>query len=142
VLVGSNRDEGSFTAGFGPTMTAGDWRNGAQQRWGELAELGLAAYPATDDATTATHGSQSFSDNLAWSMRHFAERQRAIGQRAWVYHFVHEPPYPDGARNLGVCHACEIPYVFNNLAPPRVMPDLSSPALARASEEDLRVADL
>lgn len=142
VLVGSNRDEGSFTAGFGPPMTAATWRDGAQQRWGDLAGLGLAAYPATDDAAAAAHGSQSFSDNMAWSMRYFAERQRAIGQRAWVYHFVHEPPYPEGVRNLGVCHACEIPYVFNNLAPPRVMPDVSSPALALASAEDLRVADL
>lgn len=143
ILVGSNRDEGSFTAGFGPPMTAQNWRDGAAQRWGEpLVELGLAAYPATDDATAAQHGSQSFSDNMAWSMRYFADRQRTIGQRAWVYHFVHAPPYPEGARDLGVCHACEIPYVFNNLAPPRVMPDVSSPALALASAEDLRVADL
>lgn len=142
ILVGSNRDEGSFTAGFGPAMTAQLWQDGAAQRWGELAEAGLAAYPATDDATAAQHGSRSFTDNMAWSMRLFAAQQRAIGEQAYVYHFVHAPPYPEGARNLGVCHACEIPYVFNNLVPPRVMPDVSSPALALASADDLLVADL
>jgi para-nitrobenzyl esterase len=142
VIVGSNRDEGSFTAGFGPAVTAQSWRDGAAQRWGGLAEAGLAAYPATDNATAAQHGSRSFTDNMAWSMRLFAAQQRAIGEQAYVYHFVHAPPYPEGARNLGVCHACEIPYVFNNLAPPRVMPDVSSPALAVASADDLGVADL
>src|SRR5690606_1485177 len=63
ILVGSNRDEGSFTAGFGPAMTAQTWQDGAAQRWGDLADIGLQAYPATDDATAAQHGSQSFTDN-------------------------------------------------------------------------------
>ena len=142
ILVGSNRDEGSFTAGFGPPMTARDWSESAQQRWGELAELGLAAYPADSDEAAARYGSETFSDNMAWTMRLFAEQQRALGVQTYVYHFVHEPPYPEGGRNIGVCHACEIPYVFNNLGTPRVIPDISSPELALASEDDIRVADM
>lgn len=142
VLVGSNRDEGSFTAGFGPPMTAANWRDGAEQRWGDLAYLGLAAYPASSDAAAAEHNSHTFTDNMAWSMRLFAARQRGLGKRAWVYHFVHAPPYPEGVRNLGVCHACEIPYVFNYVGAPRVIPDVSSPTMALASADDLRVADI
>jgi para-nitrobenzyl esterase len=46
ILAGSNRDEGSFAAGFGPPMTAQRWQDTAGQRWGAAAALGLEAYPA------------------------------------------------------------------------------------------------
>ena len=140
IIAGSNRDEGSFSAGFGPPMTAERWADSAGQRWGELAEQGLAAYPATKDDLAASHPSASFTDNMAWSMRLYAARQRQVGRRAWVYHFVHEPPYPEGGRNIGVCHACEIPYVFKTLDAPRSIPDISSPELAAASPDDNEVA--
>jgi carboxylesterase type B len=39
-------------------------------------------------------------------------------------------------------HATEIPYVFNNLAAPRSIPDLSSPRLASASEKDRELAQM
>jgi para-nitrobenzyl esterase len=142
VLVGSNRDEGSFAAGFGPPMTAQRWKDSAQQRWGDSAPLGLKAYPAANDAEATANNNRIFTDNMAWIMRHFAERQRAIGKRAYVYHFVHEPPYAAGARNLAVCHTCEIPYVFNNLGTLRLYPDSSSPELALASAADIKVAGM
>lgn len=142
VLAGSNRDEGSFTAGFGPSMTAARWEEGARQRWGDQAALGLAAYPPADDEAAAGYGARTFTDNMAWIMRLFADQQRAAGGQAWVYHFVHEPPYPEGANGLGVCHACEIPYVFKTLEAPRTVPDVSSPALAAAAQDDIRVAEL
>lgn len=142
VLVGSNRDEGSFAAGFGPPMTAQRWKDSAQQRWGEQAALGLEAYPAANDEQAAANNTRVFTDNMAWIMRHFAERQRAIGKRAYVYHFVHEPPYAAGARNLGACHTCELPYVFDNLGVLRLYPDSSSPELALASAADITVAEM
>lgn len=142
VISGSNRDEGSFAAGFGPPMTTDLWNNSAEQRWGELATLGLAAYPAATDEEAIAHGSQSFSDNLAWMMRWLAERQSKLGQNAYAYHFIHEPPYAEGSRNLGVCHTCEIPYVFNHLDAPRVFPSTSSPEISKNSEDDIKVADL
>ena len=142
VIAGSNRDEGSFSAGFGPPMTAARWRESAVQRWGDLAELGLQAYPADDDETAVAHAAAAFTDNMAWSMRLYAQRQRELGRNAYVYQFVHVPPYPEGARDLGVCHACEIPYVFKTLDAPRSVPDVSSPQLAAGSAEDRAVAEI
>jgi para-nitrobenzyl esterase len=140
VLVGSNRDEGSFAAGFGPPMTAQRWKDSATQRWGDAVPLGMTAYPATNDAEAIAQNGTLFTDNLAWITRHFAEKQAAIGKRAYVFHFVHEPPYAAGARNLGVCHTCELPYVFNDLGTLRLYPDSSSPELALASARDAKVA--
>ncbi len=140
ILVGSNRDEGSFAAGFGPPMTAQRWKETAQQRWGSLAELGLKAYPAADDAESVAQNDRLFTDNLAWITRLYAARQRALGKRVYVYHFVYEPPYAAGARNLGVCHTCELPYVFDNLRTSRLYPDSSSPEMALSSAADRRVA--
>jgi para-nitrobenzyl esterase len=142
VLVGSNRDEGSFAAGFGPPMTAQHWKDSAPQRWGDLAALGMAAYPADTDAEAAADNNVTFTDNLAFISRLYAELQRALGKHAYVYHFVKEPPYAPGARNLGVCHTCEMTYVFNNLGAVRQYPDSSSPELALGSPEDVRVADM
>jgi para-nitrobenzyl esterase len=142
VISGSNRDEGSFAAGLGPPMTAQRWKESATQRWGNLAEVGLAAYPAANDAEANAANNTIFTDNMAYIMRVFGERQRAIGKRAYVYHFVQEPPYAPGARNLGVCHTCEMPYVFDNLASVRVFPDSSSPELGAASAVDQKVADI
>ncbi|MBX5462774.1 MAG: carboxylesterase family protein [Steroidobacteraceae bacterium] len=142
ILVGSNRDEGSFAAGLGPPMTLQRWTETARQRWGDLAALGLKAYPATRDDEAAAQNDTLFTDNLAWITRLYAQSQRAIGRRAYVYHFVHEPPYAPGARNLGACHTCELPYVFNNLGTPRLYPDSSSPELALASATDARVAEM
>ena len=46
-----------------------------------------------------------------------------------------------GARDLKSTHTAEIPYIFNNLAAPRVFPDVSSPELASASARDRALAD-
>ena len=121
-------------------MTLQKWNDGATQRWGELAALGQKAYPAENDAQAAANNERLFTDNLEWITRHFAARQRAIGNRAYMYHFVHVPPYATGARNLAVCHTCELPYVFDNLGTPRLYPDSSSPELALASATEAKLA--
>lgn len=124
VLVGSNEDEGSFAGG--PPTTAEAWRNGAAQRWGEFAELGLAAYPAATDEEAQAQAPQPFSDTLAWHMRLFAEQQAKIGKGSWLYFFTHDPLYDEGRPDLGAAHTGEIPYVFNNLCVPRTFPGGSS----------------
>lgn len=140
VLVGTNADEGSFASGFGPPMTAQRWKETAAQRWGDAAALGIEAYPADTDEQAADNSIRAFADNMAWITRHFAERQRAIGQRAYVYLFVHKPPVAPGSRNLGACHTCELPYVFDNLGALRLFPDSSSPELAMASDKEIQLA--
>src|SRR6187431_3074058 len=93
------------------------------------------------DEHTSLGGNAAFRDTMAWAMRLFAERQTAIGKRAYWYTFTHEPPIEPGARDLKATHATEIVYVFNNLWAPRVIPDISSPKLAMASERDRKMAD-
>jgi para-nitrobenzyl esterase len=141
VLTGSNSDEGSFFGAFGPPATAATWVSGAAQRWGDLAELGLAAYPATTDEEAVAYGSETFNDNMAFMMRTIGEWQREIGRSAYVYHFQHQPPYDEGVRNLRACHTCEIRYVFKNLDAPGIIPDLTSTTLASSRPVDRQVSD-
>ena len=93
------------------------------------------------DEHTGFGANVAFRNTLAWASRLFAERQTELGKRAYWYFFTHEPPREPGVRDLKATHAAEIPYVFHNLAAPRVIPDLSSPRLAAASERDRALAD-
>ena len=93
------------------------------------------------DEHTSLGGNVAFRDTMAWAMRLFAERQTALGKRAYWYTFTHEPPVEPGARDLKATHAAEIVYALNNLWAPRVFPDASSPKLAMASEKDRAMAD-
>ena len=136
VLVGSNGEEGSFTGAFGPPVTAEAWVQGAPKRWGTLADAGLAAYPAATDAQAKTVSTEPFSDAMAWHMRLFAQSQAKLGRKAWLYHFMHRPPYAPGKPPLGATHTAEIPYVFDNLAAARVFPDGSSPELSSADPRE------
>jgi para-nitrobenzyl esterase len=94
------------------------------------------------DEHTSLGGNVAFRDTMAWAMRLFAERQTALGKRAYWYYFTHEPPVEPGGKDLKATHAAEIVYVFNNLWAPRVIPDISSPKLAMASEKDRAMADM
>jgi para-nitrobenzyl esterase len=93
------------------------------------------------DEHTSLGGDPAFRDTMAWAMRLFAERQTARGKRAYWYYFTHEPPVEPGVKDLKATHAAEIVYAFNNLGAPRVIPDLSSPKLALASERDRAMAE-
>src|SRR5690349_8781326 len=139
VLVGSNKDEGSFIL-RGPT--AEQWTTRVRGRWGDLAEAYLKLYPAGSDEQAAKSSEQAFSDEMAWEMRLYAEKQAAIGKKAYLYYFTHEPPPEPGKPNLRAVHTAEIPYVFNNLKAVRVFPDTSSPALTAASESERKLADI
>jgi para-nitrobenzyl esterase len=94
------------------------------------------------DEHTSMGGNPAFRDTMAWAARTFAEKQTAIGKRAYWYHFTHEPPIEPGGKDLKATHAAEIVYAFNNLWAPRVIPDVSSPKLAMASEKDRAVAEM
>ncbi|QZH75227.1 MAG: carboxylesterase family protein [Erythrobacter sp.] len=126
VLTGSNEDEGSFTALFGPPATLESWNAGEAMRWGDLVEEGRAAYPVTTDEEARAVSTQPFGDNMSWLHRQFAQYQADIGQSAWHYWFRHDPPYDEGRGNLGAAHTGEIPYVFDNLCAPRTFPGGSS----------------
>ena len=137
VLVGSNKDEGTFAG----DMTAMAWTNRVKQRWGDLADDYLKVYPAGSDEEATRSSQVAFRDELAWHMRLYASLQARRGQRAYWYFFTHEPPYAPNARNLKATHTVEIPYVFNHLRAPRVFPDASSPELASASASERELAE-
>jgi para-nitrobenzyl esterase len=138
VLVGSNKDEGTFVL-RGPT--AEQWINRVRGRWGDLADAYLKKYPAGSDREASASSQVAFSDEMAWHMRLYAELQAKRGRRAFLYYFTHEPPTDPDKPNLRATHTAEIPYVFNNLKPVRVFPDGSSPELAAKSKADRDLAD-
>jgi para-nitrobenzyl esterase len=137
VLVGSNKDEGTFAG----NTTAVAWTNRVRQRWADLADDYLNVYPAGSDEEATRSSRMAFRDEMAWHMRLYASLQAKRGRRAYWYFFTHEPPYAPDARNLKATHAAEIPYVFNNLRRTRVFPDASSPELASASASERALAE-
>lgn len=86
-------------------------------------------------------GVVAFRNTQMWSARLFAERQAAVGKRAYWYVFTHEPPVDPGVKDLKAQHSTDLPYVFNNLGAVRSIPDTSSPRLAMASEKDRVMAE-
>jgi para-nitrobenzyl esterase len=96
------------------------------------------------DEHTSLGGNPAFRDNMAYIMRLTAERETALGKRAYWYTFTHEPPVDlaqPGARDFKATHAAEIAYAFNNLHTPGVYPDMRSPKLALASKKDRAMAE-
>ena len=141
VLAGSNEDEGSFTAIFGPPATLESWQQGEAMRWGGQVELGRAAYPASNDAEALAVSTRPFSDAMSWHMRQFAEYQSVIGENAYFYLFTHDPIYDPDRGDLGAAHTGEIPYVFDNLCAPRTFPGGSSVELMCGNAREEAFAD-
>lgn len=140
VLLGSNANEGgSFS--FGPPTTLASWKEGAMQRWGDLAQLGLAAYPVATDEEAKVAATRPFTDGIAWFMHRYADDQAKAGKSAYLYQFAHNPPSAPGKPSAGPTHAAELAYMFNNLDAPREVPDPSSPQVASKSPADIKLAD-
>ena len=51
-------------------------------------------------------------------MRKFAELQAKQGNDAYLYYFTRVPPTLPDRPSRGATHVAEIPYMFDNLAPP------------------------
>ncbi len=114
VLVGSNRDEGTFFQ-FGGAQTAEQFKVNASGRFADEAPAFLEIYPADSDAQANESYLASFSDEAAWHMRTFANRQAAIGKSAYVYYFTHVPPSLPGRPSRGATHVAEVAYMFDHL---------------------------
>jgi len=113
LLIGSNKDEGTFFQR--PGLTTEAFTNQAKQRFGVLADGFFKLFPATDDSQASQAYLASFSDEAAWAMRKFAELQAKRGSNAYVYYFTRVPPSPPDRPSRGATHVAEIPYMFNNL---------------------------
>jgi para-nitrobenzyl esterase len=131
ILVGSNKDEGTF---FSQPTTAGAWIQRARQRYGDMADQFLKLYPAGSDAEANASELAAFRDELGWVQRNWARLQSKTGKsKAYVYYFTHEPPPAPGeqsgpngfpARGSGATHGAEASYVFENLLGNRPWADL------------------
>ncbi len=93
------------------------------------------------DEQNSFGGRVEFRNAEMYAARLFAEKQSAIGKRAYWYMFTHKPPVEPGVKDLEATHAVEIAYVLNNLDKPRMYPDPSSPKLAMESEKERALAD-
>ncbi len=116
LLIGSNKDEGTFFQR--PGLTAEQFTAQAKQRFGVLADGYLKMFPASSDAEAASSYLASFSDEASWHMRKFAALQAKQGNGAYVYYFTRVPPTLPDRPSRGATHVAEIPYMFDNLAPP------------------------
>jgi para-nitrobenzyl esterase len=126
LLVGSNKDEGTFFLQKGP---ADRFLENSRRRFGDLADTFLKLYPAGSDDEAFASQLAAFRDELGMVMRQWAALQAKTGKsKAYLYYFTHEPPEPQasprGGRGSGATHGAEAPYVFQNLAPPRPWTDL------------------
>lgn len=114
VLVGSNRDEGTFFPRQGNTE---QFIARTRDRLGDLAETFFTLYPAGSDANANAAYLASFRDEMSWQMRQWALSHAKRGKKAYVYYFTHEPPTGPGQFGRGATHTAELAYVFNNLLP-------------------------
>ena len=115
ILVGSNRDEGTF---FDRFTTSAQFITSAKQTWGDLADAYLKLYPAGTEEEGHASSLATFRDTLAWHQRTFARLQEKLSNdkklnlHVWVYYFTHDPT-PNAANSRGATHGAEATYVFN-----------------------------
>jgi len=118
ILVGSNRDEGTFFARPGSTVTAEQFESRAKQRYGDLAANFEKVYPVTNDTEAAAAQLAGTRDEMGWHMRTWAHLQEKKGRdKAYLYFFSRVPPTPPGRASRGATHTAELSYMFNNLLP-------------------------
>ena len=117
VLIGSNKDEGTFFGGRGGS--AGQFADQMKQRWGDLADSFFKLYPAGSDAEANASSLARFRDELAWHQRTWAKLQEKLSSslggklKVYVYYFTHEPPAVAGQPSRGATHGAEASYVYN-----------------------------
>jgi para-nitrobenzyl esterase len=118
ILVGSNRDEGTFFS-RGPG-SAERFSGTAKRRFSDKADAYLKLYPASSDAEAGVSQLASFRDELGWHMRTWAQLQSTRGKnKAYLYFFTHVPPAAPGQPSRGATHTADLAYMFDN-PPPNV----------------------
>jgi len=117
ILVGSNRDEGTFFSRPG-AVNAEQFSGTAKRRFTDMADAYLKLYPASSDAEAGTSQLASFRDEMGWHMREWAQLQSARGKgKAYLYYFTHVPPSPAGQPSRGATHTADLAYMFDNQPP-------------------------
>jgi para-nitrobenzyl esterase len=113
LLVGSNKDEGTFPFFGLDSGTAAAFVASARARFGDLADSFLKLYPAGSDSEARISRLAAFRDEMSWQMQTWGELQAKLGQpKTYAYYFTHEPPVAAGQPNLGATHTAEMQYTF------------------------------
>ena len=113
LMVGSNKDEGTFFGRQG--ATAAQFTTQSKQRFGDLGDAFLKLYPASSDPEAVASSLAAFSDEANWHMRIWAEAQAKLKKpKAYLYYFTREPPTAPGQQSRGASHTVEIAYVFRH----------------------------
>ena len=113
-LTGNNLNDNGG-APTHPTVTAAEFKQQAQQRYGDLAGEFLKLYPAPDDATARISSNESIWDNQHTSMYIWSLQKARMGKtKTYTYFWDHTLPGPD-ADQYGAFHTSEVPYVMNTI---------------------------
>jgi para-nitrobenzyl esterase len=124
VLVGSNRDEGTFFARPG-SGNAEQFSGAAKRRFNDMADAYLKLYPAGSDIEAGTSQLASFRDEFGWQMHQWAQLQSERGKaKAYLYYFTHVPPSAPGQPSRGATHTADLAYMFDNQPPNAAWTDI------------------
>ena len=117
LLVGSNRDEGTFFSRPG-AVNVEQFSGTAKRRFSDQADAYLKLYPAGSDTEAGTSQLASFRDEMGWHMREWAQLQSERGKaKAYLYYFTHVPPTAPGQPSRGATHTADLAYMFDNQPP-------------------------
>jgi para-nitrobenzyl esterase len=117
VLVGSNRDEGTFFSRPG-SGNAEQFSGTAKRRFNDMADAYLKIYPAGSDTQAGASQLSAFRDEFGWQMREWAQLQSQRGKaKAYLYYMTHVPPSPPGQPSRGATHTADLQYMFDNQPP-------------------------
>jgi para-nitrobenzyl esterase len=113
LLTGWNEDEGLLS---GPVKNAADFRQQAEQRYGNQAAKFLKFYPASTDAE-ATQSQLNLARDQIFGMPNYiwASIQNEQGQPTYVYRFTRKVPATGEYVKYGAFHTGEVAYAYDNL---------------------------
>ncbi|QKZ15747.1 carboxylesterase/lipase family protein [Spirosoma sp. KUDC1026] len=113
LLTGWNEDEGLLN---GPIKNAADFRQQAEQRYGNQAAKFLILYPASTDAE-ANQSQMNLARDQIFGMPNYtwANIQSEQGQPTYVYRFTRKVPATGEYVKYGAFHTGEVPYAYGNL---------------------------
>jgi para-nitrobenzyl esterase len=124
LLIGSNKDEGTFVSPYptSPFFGLGDasaqqFADLSRKRFGAQASAFLELYPTGSEEEARASQLAAMRDEAAWNARDWAMAQAKVKNRAYLYYFVHEPPVSAGRPNWRATHGAEIPYASQNASP-------------------------
>ena len=135
MIIGGVENEGAFFVGNMPIKTTADFRKFVELGLGRFAEEAFSIYPANSDAEVARAAGNVFADTqFNFGVRGVARLNAQYEKRTFRFLFTQHP----GGREAPPTHVDEVPYVFGNLAVPRMGKPVSA---AEITEQDRSVCE-